>query len=330
MASAQKQGGFYWIDHCGVPTNNLLRWKAFYEDVMGAHLHRLYGLTTNERARHSPIRCFMSMGRYNLIGGFLQASELPAIPEHGESLPRYAYFVRPEDIDDHRKRLEEQGVAYVGPVRTSAEGRDGMALYFKDPDGTQIELWAPRQMPDGAMEQDNPVGIGRLSHTVQESRDLSRTAEFYSKYLDMSVLESADIPKDTLVMESAGVARLVFKEVKDIGPRTGSHVKFDGQHLALAVREEEFLTMYGRIWDALPGSDYVPGQPPPDESILPPRTQHHATVIRGESPDPYGHGIYFYDWDCSVYHFVGAQPVNGAMIHYEVTIDAGVPARPTG
>jgi hypothetical protein len=68
----------------------------------------------------------------------------------------------------------------------------------------------------------------------------------------------------------------------------------------------------------------------PDEAQLPPRTEHHATVIRGESPDPYGRGIYFYDWDCSVYHLVGTQPVDGTMAHYNVTIDAGVPARPGG
>ena len=106
--------------------------------------------------------------------------------------------------------------------------------------------------------------------------------------------------------------------------------EFDGQHQALAVREDEFLTMYRRMWDDLPEADYVPGQPPPNESSLPPRTEHHATVIRGESPDPYGRGLYFDDWDCSVYHFVGTQPVDGTMAHYKVTIDAGVPARPGG
>jgi hypothetical protein len=271
----------------------------------------------------------MTMGRYHHIGAFLQNFDLPSTPGPGKSLPRYAYFVRPADMDEHRKRLDEHKVEYEGPVRASEQGEEGMALYFKDPDGTQMELWAPKNMPEGAMELDNPVKLGRVSHLVQESRDLSRTAEFYSKYLSMEVAKG-NIPKDTLVMKSAGGSRLVFKEVQKLGPRTGSHVKFDGQHVALVVRDDEFIEAYRRLWDGLPESTYVPGQPPPNESEIPPRTEQHATVIRGESPDTYGRGIYLYDWDCSVYHFVGTTPVNGAMAHYKVTIDAGVPAMPGG
>jgi hypothetical protein len=180
------------------------------------------------------------------------------------------------------------------------------------------------------MELDNPMKLGRVSHIVQESRDLGRTAELCAKYLSMEIVKNADIPKDTLVMKSAGGARLIFKAVSALGPRTGTHLKFDGQHIALVVRDDEFLVAYQRLWDTLPESYYLPGQPPPNESGLPPRTEHHATVIRGESPNTYGRGIYLYDWDCSVYHFVGASPVSGTMAHYKVTIDAGVPAMPGG
>jgi catechol 2,3-dioxygenase-like lactoylglutathione lyase family enzyme len=323
-------GSIYWIDHFGVPTNDLLRWKAFFETVMGAHAHVIYGLTTIERQRKAPIRCFMEMGRYHHIGGFLQEFKLAPTAGVGKGLPRYAFFVRADDIDRLRRHLDEHKVPHLDPIRGAAEGEEGTSLRFEDPDGTQLEFWAPKTLPEGAMDLGNPLGIGRLSHVVKESRDLDRTAAFYTKYFAMSVVRNGDIPKDTLVLEAAGPFRLVFKAVTALGPRTGTQLKYEGQHMALAVREDEFLTAYRRLWEGLPESDYVPGQPKPEDGAITPRTEHHGTVIRGESPDLYGRGIYIYDWDANTYHYVGVRPVDGGMANYVVTNDAGVPARPKG
>ena len=73
-------------------------------------------------------------------------------------------------------------VVFLVTRSPSAEGQEGTAIRYVDPDGNQYEFWAPTQMPTGAMAGETPAKVGRISHAVYESRDLDRTADFFDRF----------------------------------------------------------------------------------------------------------------------------------------------------
>src|SRR5213079_1698534 len=115
-----------------------------------------------------------------MIDGFLADAMLPAAREPGAGLPRFGFFIREQDIDEHLRRLDELGVAHTDPIRTSEEGQEGTAIRFADPDGNQLEFWAPARMPAGAMNDESAQKVGRVAVATFESRDLAKTTEFYA------------------------------------------------------------------------------------------------------------------------------------------------------
>jgi len=315
-----RPGSVYCIDHYVVPTNDILTWQSFMENVLGGRLHKMGGLSTAERLRRGPIRIMMNVSDRHQIGGFLQNDMLPEPSTRGGA-PRFGYFIRSEDVGDHLRRLEQFDIPHSDPIKTSEEGQEGTAIHFEDPDGNQLEFWAPTHLPAGALSTTNPTGVGRISHAVQESRDLNKTVEFYSRYCGLDLIESADIPKDTVAMEMTGGGRLVFKEVDTLAPRTGGHNKFLGQHTALTVENDGYLDAYQRLWDELPESEYTPYSKDEidiDETVLAPRTELHGLEARGERGKHVVRGHFFYDWDCNNYHLTGGVPSDGAMAEYTV------------
>src|SRR5262249_46052129 len=99
----------------------------------------------------------------------------------GEELPRCGFYIRPEDIDLHLRRLDQHKILHTDPVKTAAEGDEGTIIYFADPDGNQYEFWAPAHMPEVAMEILTSERVGRISHAVVGSRNLARTSAFFEK-----------------------------------------------------------------------------------------------------------------------------------------------------
>ena len=86
------------------------------------------------------------------IGAFLQPENYPPAKELGKDMPRCGFYIRPEDIDMHLRRLDQHKIPHTRPGKTAAEGEEGTVIYFADPDGNQYEFWAPVKMPEGAME----------------------------------------------------------------------------------------------------------------------------------------------------------------------------------
>ena len=319
MAEDHRPGAVYWIDHYVVPTNDLPRHLDFMSNVLGAQpAHRL-GLTTQAVQRYTPLGAFSKVGHYHSCGSFLQDHMLPEPSEVGKGTPRYGYYVRRADIDEHLRRLDDNGCPHTDPQEISDGGDEGTVVYFMDPDGNQYEFWAPRHMPPAAMEADNPVRIGRISHFVFESRDLDRTVDFYGKYCGIEQIRNADIPKDRVAFRLEGGGRMVFHRVSELNPRTGGHNLWKGQHAALAVRNDEFRGAYERLWSDLSESTYqrYTGVAAPDESNLPARTETHGVVARGERTTNAPRGTSFYDWDTNCFHFMGGAPRDRAFNQYE-------------
>ena len=318
MLDDQRPGTVYWVDHYVVPVTDIPRWSDFYTKALGAVPQ------VREPRPERPDRpaggggggiLFTYVGQCHVGGS--QTSQLTP----GSGHPRYGWFIRTDDVEEHLRRLDANGVAHSGAIRTSEAGESGTAIRFADPDGNQLELWAPEKLPDGAMADETSAKVGRIASAELESRDLDRTNDFYSKYCALEPLRSGELGGDTTVLPLAAGGRLVFKRVDTLGNRTQGHAAYRALHQALVVRDAEFLPALERMYADLPEWDFDPNVigelRAADAEALPARTGIHGNPIGPEWKSAFGRGDSFYDWDTNTFHFVNANPVGGSMATYE-------------
>ena len=332
MAEQQTPGAVQWIDHVVVGTNDMNAWVEWAVSAIGASKWNpsgesmrsspglIGGLTTLERQRDRSIICFLEIGDGSChFGAFLQKELFPPSEGLGKGTPRYGFFVRPEDIDEHLRRLDEHGIAHTPPVRTAAEGDEGTAIRFEDPDGNQFEFWAPERMPDGAMEVRTTLGVGRISSAVYGARDLARTAAFFERFCGLQRLESDEVPEDCVVLPLAGGARLVYNLVDTVDTRVVGHREWDGMHAALTLPEDAFFPTLRHMWDGLPEGEHERmGLSRAEEDARPARTEGRGSPTARKWRELYGRRDGFYDWDGHAFHFVGgiATRADGSLAVY--------------
>jgi hypothetical protein len=168
------------------------------------------------------------------------------------------------------------------------------------------------------MHDCSSVGVGHISHAVLDSRDLDRTAAFFSRYCALEPLRSADIDSDTLVLPLAAGGRLVFKKVEKLEGRT-TGCGLPDPHTALTVRNEDFLPVYRKLWAGLPEWEHnVRFSPlPADPESLPACTIMHISPAGQKFKKMTGRGDDFFDCDTNMYHFQGGTPVSNSMSVYQ-------------
>jgi hypothetical protein len=260
MADVEPKGAVHWIDHYVVGTNDMGAWADWAVNATGITRRPLIGLTTAARKRNIKITCFLWWdGGSCRIGAFLQPEIYPPANALGEDLPRCGFYIRPEDIDLHLRRLDQHKILHTDPIRTASEGDEGTVIYLADPDGNQYEFWAPVHMPEGAMEICTSEKVGRISHVVHGARDLGRTAAFFEKYCGIQPVQDSKTAEGTLVLRLRAGGRIVYKLVDRVDVRVSGHGTWWDMHTALTVRQEEFLPNYRRMWDRLP--EEVMGRP---------------------------------------------------------------------
>ena len=313
MPEDPRPGTVYWIDHYVVASNDLDRWDDFEAKVVGARPLPTRG---PEGRRFIAFQDITSCCHH---GAMLSPEPLAPSAGLGKGLPRHGLFIRQEDIDKHLRRLEQYDVPHLDPVRTSADGEDGVSISWEDPDGNQFEFWAPDRLPDGAMDECTSVGVGRISHAVYECRDLQRAADHFATYCAIEPRQSTDVSEDTLVLRLVGGARVVYKKVDALGQRTGGWGKLSATHAALVLRDEDFWSNYQRMWDSVPEWEYdresrqFVGAGPD----LPARTARHGSPAGVKWFDIRGRGDDWYDWDTNCFHFMGGQPRGRSFSEYE-------------
>ena len=323
MADVEPRGAVHWIDHYVVGTNDLSGWADWANKATGLPLRPINGLTTNMRKKNTPIFCFMWWdGGSCRIGAFLQPENYPPAKKLGTDMPRCGFYIRPEDIDMHLRRLDQHKIPHSDPIRTAAEGDEGTVIYLADPDNNQYEFWAPVKMPEGAMEIATSEKVGRISHTVYGSRDLARTAAFFEKYCGIQPIQSPTIAEGMLVLRLRAGGRLVYKLVDQVDERVAGHSPWWDMHTALLVREEEFLPNYRRMWEGLPeeaGPKENLNDSREKEDAFPARTGLHRSPVGYKWKEIYQRGDEFYDWDGHAFHFFGGIPLrnDGALALYE-------------
>lgn len=302
-------GTVHWIDHYVTNSEDIPRWAAFHTQAMGA-------VTLDDPTNRLP-GVFQQVGKIR-HGAFHAHRPMPVTKGVGKGLPRYGYYIRTDDIDAHLRRLESAGQPYSDPIRTSAFGDAGTAIYWQDPDGNQFEFWAPDELPEGAMTGCSSAGVGRISHGTFESRDLDRTAAFFKEYCELEPIRNADVASDVLALRLAAGGRLVFQKTDDLGRRTTGMGMRD-VHTALLVHKDSYFANYQRVWKGLPEWDFDPaaGKPIENAETLPARTVLH--------PSPAGRRFHaltqraddFIDWDTNLWHFYGGTPVGTSLAHYQ-------------
>jgi hypothetical protein len=323
MADVEPRGAVHWIDHYVVGTNDLSGWADWANKATGLPLRPINGLTTNMRKKNTPIFCFMWWdGGSCRIGAFLQPENYPPAKKLGTDMPRCGFYIRPEDIDMHLRRLDQHKIPHSDPIRTAAEGDEGTVIYLADPDNNQYEFWAPVKMPEGAMEIATSEKVGRISHTVYGSRDLARTAVFFEKYCGIQPIQSPTIAEGMLVLRLRAGGRLVYKLVDQVDERVAGHSPWWDMHTALLVREEEFLPNYRRMWEGLPeeaGPKENLNDSREKEDAFPARTGLHRSPVGYKWKEIYQRGDEFYDWDGHAFHFFGGIPLrnDGSLALYE-------------
>ncbi len=323
MVTDEPRGAVHWIDHYVVGTNDLAAWAEWAFNATGLPLRPINGLTTGARKKNSPIFCFMWWeGGSCRIGAFLQPEIYPPAKPLGEDMPRCGFYIRPEDIDSHLRRLDRHKIPHTDAIKTAADGDEGTVIYLADPDKNQYEFWAPVLMPEGAMEICTEEKVGRISHAVYGSRDLGRTAGFFEKYCGMRVERHPRIAEGTLVLRLQAGARIIYKLVDQVDERVAGHSPWWDMHTALTVREEEFFSNYRRMWEGRPeeaGPTENLNDSRAKEDAFPARTGLHRSPVGYKWKEIYQRGDEFYDWDGHAFHFYGGIPLknDGSLALYQ-------------
>jgi catechol 2,3-dioxygenase-like lactoylglutathione lyase family enzyme len=322
MNNVEPKGAAHWIDHFVVGTNDMVAWTDWAVNGIGLTRRPIRGLTTAAQNKKIKIICFLWWeGGSCRIGAFLQPEIFPRSDELGKELPRCGFYIQPGDIDTHLRRLDKHKILHTDPVKTAAEGEEGTAIYFADPDGNQYEFWAPAHMPEGAMEIATDEKVGRISHAVYGCRDLARTAAFFEKYCGVQAEQNSKTAEGSLVLRLRAGARLIYKLVDKVDERVAGHGPWWDMHTALTVREEEFFPNYRRMWDGLPEEETDKANANlsiEEQEALPARTGLHRSPVGRKWKEICERGDEFYDWDAHAFHFIGGIPLkDGSLALYQ-------------
>jgi glyoxylase I family protein len=122
------------VHHLALICRDVEETIKFYQDLLGFPLVEL----VENRDYAGSSHFFFDIGNRNLLGFFdFPGHDHPAFSETIGGVQHLALSTTPEAFAAARKRLEAAGVEYIGPDR----GIDD-SMYFRDPNGVGIELYA--------------------------------------------------------------------------------------------------------------------------------------------------------------------------------------------
>ena len=130
------------VHHMALICSDVEKTIAFYQDVCGFPLVELM----ENRDYAGSTHLFFDIGNNNLLAffDFPGLGLQPGVEALG-GVQHIAISTTPENLERVKATLDQQGVKYLGPDRGVTT-----SIYFKDPDGIQIELIAePLRIMDG-------------------------------------------------------------------------------------------------------------------------------------------------------------------------------------
>jgi glyoxylase I family protein len=121
------------IHHLALICRDVEETIEFYQEFLGFPLVEL----VENRDYAGSSHFFFDIGDRNLLGFFdFPGHEHPAFSETIGGVQHLAISISPEQYEAARKKLDEAGVAYLGPDRGVEE-----SMYFRDPNGVGLELY---------------------------------------------------------------------------------------------------------------------------------------------------------------------------------------------
>ena len=120
------------VHHMALICSDVERTIQFYQGVLGFPLIELMENRDYKGSSH----LFFDIGNSNLLAFFdFPGLGLGPTIETLGSVQHIAISVAPEQFEPLKAKLEHHNIPYIGPDRGAVD-----SLYFKDPDGIQIEL----------------------------------------------------------------------------------------------------------------------------------------------------------------------------------------------
>ena len=130
------------VHHMALICSDVEQTIQFYQELLGFPLVELMENRDYKGSTH----LFFDIGNNNLLAffDFPGLGLQPGVESLG-GVQHIAISTTPENLERTKARLEERGIPYLGPDRGVTT-----SIYFKDPDGIQIELIAePLGIMDG-------------------------------------------------------------------------------------------------------------------------------------------------------------------------------------
>ena len=130
------------VHHMALICSDVERTIQFYQELLGFPLVEMMENRDYKGSTH----LFFDIGNDNLLAffDFPGLGLQPGVESLG-SVQHIAISVYPESFESIKARLGERGITYLGPDRGVTT-----SIYFKDPDGIQIELISePLRVMDG-------------------------------------------------------------------------------------------------------------------------------------------------------------------------------------
>jgi glyoxylase I family protein len=130
------------VHHMALICSDVEQTILFYQELLGFPLVELMENRDYKGSTH----LFFDIGNDNLLAFFdFPGLGLKQGVESIGSVQHIAISTTPENLERTKSRLQERGITYLGPDRGVTT-----SIYFKDPDGIQIELIAePLRTMDG-------------------------------------------------------------------------------------------------------------------------------------------------------------------------------------
>lgn len=120
------------VHHIALICADVERTIRFYQGVLGFPLIELL----ENRDYPGSTHFFFDIGNDNLLGFFdFPGLGLGQAEEAIGGVQHIAISAEPDHFEALKRRLDEQGITYLGPDRGIEE-----SVYFRDPDGIQIEI----------------------------------------------------------------------------------------------------------------------------------------------------------------------------------------------
>ena len=136
------------VHHLALICSDPERTIGFYQGLLGFPLVELF----ENRDYPGSTHFFFDIGARNMLAFFdFPGLGLDPVPEGLGGVQHIAISVTPETFEASKATLADAGVAYVGPDLGVHE-----SIYFKDPDGIQVELIRQPlfDLPESAPQED--------------------------------------------------------------------------------------------------------------------------------------------------------------------------------